>query len=103
MDLNNRYNGIDADLPQQWLDKLSKEMQIDYQSALMWYAWSYRDGSYGHPIHLGEEMFAVFSKKEIEIKMKIPGYLELVTTKVTLEVMIKILLSSDDKVEIIVN
>lgn len=43
MKLTDNDRGVDSALPQPWLDKMSREMLIDYDSARFWYAYSYKN------------------------------------------------------------
>ena len=45
MKLTGNDRGVDSALPQHWLDKMSREMLIDYDSARFWYAYSYKNNS----------------------------------------------------------
>jgi len=45
MELTGNDRDVDSALPQPWLDKMSREMLIDYDSARFWYAYSYKNNS----------------------------------------------------------
>ena len=68
MKLTDKDHGVDSELPQHWLDKMSHEMLLQYNNVCMWYAWSYQNNSGGRPIHLGEEFIHVLQSTKIQLK-----------------------------------
>jgi len=54
MELTGLDHGVDAALPQAWLDAMAQKMQLDYDKVRLWYVWQYQKSPSG-PVHLGEE------------------------------------------------
>ena len=96
MKLTGNDRGVDSALPQPWLDKMSKEMELPYDSVMFWYAYSYKGNSYGKPIHLGEELIHKMGEVIIDIRDRDGN----IVSAYTILGIVETLLKHPDKVEI---
>ena len=96
MKLTGNDRGVDSALPHPWLDKMSREMLIDYDSARFWYAYSYKNNSGGKPVHLGEELIHKMGEVIIDIRDRDGN----IVSAYTILGIVESLLKHPDKVEI---
>ena len=55
MKYTDNYNGVDSAVPEPWVEKLMA-LGLDRHSILLYYAYSYKNSSFGKPVHLAEAM-----------------------------------------------
>ena len=68
MAMTGNERGVDAALPQGWLDEMAKT--FSYDNVRMWYAISYKNNSGGKPIHLGEELIRLMQTRQVNVQFE---------------------------------
>lgn len=89
MELTGLDHGVDAALPQAWLDAMAQKMQLDYDKVRLWYVWQYQKSPSG-PVHLGEELLEKMTDTTITVDDMI----------FTIAELVELLLKHPDLVEI---
>lgn len=78
MRLTGLDHGVDSDLPQPWLDKMTR-MGLNYGDVLFWYAWQYQKSPSG-PTNLAEALVEKMQETQISASHGKCSILDLVQT-----------------------